>query len=97
MLCAVQGDGRARGSDARMMSFWVLTCCAVHGVGRGRCDVAHEVVHAESGIHVARWRDCLRELLRLVDSCRFVIPVHTWRGRSRGCVYKTKVECGVAR
>ena len=67
----------------------------MQGVGRGRCDVAHEVVHAESGIHVARRRDGLRELLRLVDSCRFVIPVHTWRGRTRcACTHQGRVRCG---
>ena len=73
----------------------MLNVVPCRAFGRGRCDVAHEVVHAESGIHVARRRDGLRELLRLVDSCRFVIPVHTWRGRTRGAC--TKVECGVAR
>ena len=49
----------------------IVQCCGAHGVGRGRCDVAHEVAHADSDIHVARWRDCLRAVVCFVDSCRF--------------------------
>ena len=92
--CVVRRVG-ARGSDARMMSFWVLNVVPCRALGAGVVMWRTKLCMRNQAVHVARWRDCLRELLRLVDSCRFVNPVHTWRGRTRcACTHQGRVRCG---